>query len=168
MSPALRLALLQRRADIRGRWMELLFIEPVNSPLANPHSMIFMIDRTLDEVFAALGRHEPRPPVALPECKCGRNPYLAYFRAGIQALHEALVLIQAREPKLDPAARDRAFAELDGTIRGIARHEIETFAALCQHPLRTGEAPGDPMEDLDDAWLESQALPVAPEEKEGA
>ncbi len=141
MSPALRLALLQRRADIRGRWMELLFIEPVNSPLANPHSMIFMLDRTLDEVFAALARPEPPRPTALPECRCGRNPYLAYFRAGIQALHEALVLIQAREPRLDPAARDRAFAALDSAIRGIARQEIEAFAPLCQHPRHTGEMP---------------------------
>lgn len=139
MSPLLRQALLQRRADIRGRWMELLFIEPVNSPLANPHSMIFMLDRTLDEVFAALARQGPPRPAALPECKCGRNPYLAYFRAGIQALHETLVLIQAREPRLDPVARDRAFAELDGAIREIARREIEIFAALCQHPLRLGE-----------------------------
>lgn len=144
MSPSLRQALLQRRTDIRGRWMELLFIEPVNSPLANPHSLIFMLDRTLDEIFAALARNEPPRPVALPECKCGRNPYLAYFRAGIQALHEALVLIQARESRLDPAGRDRAFAELDGAIRRIARREIETFASLCQHPSRGAEddAPG--------------------------
>lgn len=144
MSPALRLALLQRRADIRGRWIELLFLEPVNSPLANPHSMIFMLDHTLDEVFAALAHPEPPRPIALPECRCGRNPYLAYFRAGIQALHETLVLLQAREPEIDPLARDRAFAALDAAIRGIARQEIETFASLCQHPLRRGdEPPGD-------------------------
>lgn len=122
--------------------MELLLVEPVTSPLANPRTMIFMLDGTLDTVFAALRRGQTPQRVELPECPCGHNPYLAYFRAGTQALHEVLILLQAGDPKLVPAERDAAFAELDTTIRGIARREIGTFAALCQHRERE-EAPAD-------------------------
>jgi hypothetical protein len=132
--------MLHRRAEIRARWIELLFMEPVSSPLANPKTMIFMIDGTLDEIFGAIQRGETPQAVTMPECVCGQNPYLAYFRAGIQALHEALVLIQAGEPGLKAVDRDAAFAELNTIIRRIARHEIATFAALCQHRART-EAP---------------------------
>jgi hypothetical protein len=136
MRSSLIQALLDRRTEIRARWMELLLVEPVASPLANPRTMIFMLDGTLDAVFAALRRGQIPLRVELPECPCGHNPYLAYFRAGTQALHEALILLQAGDPKLVPTERDAAFAELDTTIRGIARREIETFAALCQHPER--------------------------------
>lgn len=136
MQSSLIQSLHQRRVEIRARWMELLFVEPVNSPLANPHTMIFMLDRTLDEVLAALRRGQSPQRVALPECPCGHNPYLAYFRAGTQALHEALVLLQAGDPNWEPAERDAAFAELDSVIRRIARREIEFFASLCQHRER--------------------------------
>jgi hypothetical protein len=133
MRPTLIQALLDRRTEIRARWMELLLVEPITSPLANPRTMIFMLDGTLDAVFAALRRGQTPQRVELPACPCGHNPYLAYFRAGTQALHEALVLLQAENAKLVPAERDSAFAELDTIIRGIARREIGTFAALCQH-----------------------------------
>src|SRR3954462_4663597 len=96
-------ALRDRRAETRARWEALLRIEKVNTPLANPDALVFMIDWTLDEVFGALLRplssrrrpakfenHRPRP-----ECPCGRNPLLAYFAAGEQALEEALILEQA-------------------------------------------------------------------------
>lgn len=136
MRESLLLALLDRRVAIRARWMELLFLEPCDSPLANPRTMTFMLDGTLDDIFAALRRGEAPRRVAVPDCPCGHNPYLAYFRAGTQALHEALVLLQAEEPRLNPAERDAAFAALDGALRRVARREIETFAALCQHRER--------------------------------
>lgn len=131
MKSSLETSLRRRRAEIRARWMELLLVEPVNSPLANPHTLIFMLNETIDLVFAALRRGETPRQIALPECPCGHNPYLAYFRAGIQTLHEALVLIQSREPALKPAERDAAFAELNTIIRRIAYRQIEAFAALC-------------------------------------
>ena len=139
MRPSLESSLLNRRTDIRARWMELLFVEPVNSPLANPATMLFMLDGTLDAVYAAVRRGEAPRPIKVPACPCGHNPYLAYFRAGTQALHEALILIQAEEPDLTPVERDAAFAELNTIIRRIARDEIEHFAFLCQHPHREKE-----------------------------
>jgi hypothetical protein len=133
MKLSLKKDLFNHRAEIRGRWMELLLVEPVNSPLAEPRAMIFMLDETLERVFIAIRRGEVPRAVTKPGCSCGLNPFLAYFRAGIQALHETLILIQARDPSLKPADRDAAFAELDSIIRRIASTEIATFASLCQH-----------------------------------
>ncbi len=131
---ALLAALRQRRAAIRVRWIELLFVEPVSSPLADPRTMMFMLDETLEQVFGALERGDT--PWVAPEsvpCECGLNPYVAYFRAGIQAMHEALIWVQAEAGKISPAERDWAFAQVDSIIRGIARREIEIFATLCRH-----------------------------------
>ncbi|MDO8544215.1 MAG: hypothetical protein Q7S40_27570 [Opitutaceae bacterium] len=134
-------ALRDRRGDIRARWETLLRIERVNTPLANPDALVFMIDWTCDELFAALnhpGRRRagrsPESP-ARPECPCGRNPLLTYFAAGEQALEEALILEQASRPTLEPAQRDAAFAELQLAVREIARREIESFCAVCQYRM---------------------------------
>jgi hypothetical protein len=136
-------ALRTRRADIHARWEALLRIEKVNTPLANPDALVFMIDWTLDECFATLRplharRRNGRPADAMgpkPECPCGRNPLLAYFAAGEQAIEEALILEQASSSALDPVQRDEAFAELKLTVREIARREIEAFCSVCQFRL---------------------------------
>lgn len=133
-------ALRARRAEIHARWEALLRIEKVNTPLANPDALVFMIDWTLDECFASL-----RPPhirrrngksaessVPKPECPCGRNPLLAYFAAGEQAIEEALILEQARASTLEPTQRDEAFTELKLTVREIARREVDAFCSVCQ------------------------------------
>lgn len=142
-------ALRARRAEIHARWEALLRIEKVNTPLANPDALVFMIDWTLDECFATL-----RPPLARrhnshsangslpkPDCPCGRNPLLAYFAAGEQAIEEALILEQARATAIDPIARDDAFAEVKRTVREIARREIEAFCSVCQFRHHTTAAP---------------------------
>lgn len=132
-------ALRARRAEIHARWEALLRIEKVNTPLANPDALVFMIDWTLDECFATL-----RPPghrrngrgaetaATKPDCPCGRNPLLAYFAAGEQAVEEALILEQASASNIDPVQRDAAFIELKLTVRDIAKREIEAFCAVCQ------------------------------------
>ncbi len=146
-------ALRDRRGDLRARWETLLRIERVNTPLANPDALVFMIDWTCDELFAALSHPAARrrtgraqETAARPECPCGRNPLLTYFAAGEQAMEEALILEQASRPTLEPTERDAAFAELQLAVREIARREIESFCAVCQHrhDTRTGdtEAPG--------------------------
>lgn len=134
-------ALRARRPDIRARWEALLRIERVNTPLANPDALVFMIDWTCDEFFAALSQPHSRrrlvrsggPAVARYDCPCGRNPLLIYFSAGEQALEEALILEQASRAALDPIERDAAFTELKLTIREIARREIESFCSVCQY-----------------------------------
>lgn len=141
-------ALRDQRPHLRTSWETLLRVEPVGSPLGNPDALVHLLDWTLDEIFAALtnplARHraihhrihldQPAP------CPCGRNPLLAYFAAGEQALREALVLAQATAPELDPLERDTAFAELDMTLRHISRREIESFCGVCQLRARAGTA----------------------------
>ena len=138
-------ALIARRRDIHARWEVLLRIERVNTPLANPDALVFMIDWTLDEVFSALRnpsarRRNGRDAAARAECPCGRNPLLVYFAAGEQALEEALVLGQAEAPALNPDDRDSAFATLKCVMREISRREIEAFCASCQYRTHTATA----------------------------
>lgn len=130
-------ALRARRAEIHARWEALLRIEKVNTPLANPDALVFMIDWTLDECFASLRplharRRNGHEVFAKPDCPCGRNPLLTYFAAGEQAIEEALILEQASASSIDPVERDDAFAELKRTVREIARREIEAFCSVCQ------------------------------------
>lgn len=126
-------ALRERRPQIRARWLELLFVEPVNTPLANPRSLIFLLDETLDAVFAALRRTSSNRRLPMPDCPCGRNPYLSYFRAGRQAMLESLVLLQAATPALDPDDRDAAVTQLNAALARVAYEAIEGFGSLCQH-----------------------------------
>jgi hypothetical protein len=126
-------ALRARRERIRDRWLEILYVEPDNTTLGNPSTLVFLLDETLDAVFAALRRGNFTQPVSAPVCACGRNPFLSYFRAGTQALFEALVLIQAEIPKLDPAERDASFLELRNVINGVAQREIGGFGSVCEH-----------------------------------
>jgi hypothetical protein len=123
-----------RRREIHARWEALLRIERVNTPLANPEALVFMLDWTLDEVFGSLQRPlaRRRTTSAPAICPCGRNPLLAYFAAGKQALVEALVLVQSAHAGLDPAIRDDALVELKHCVHEITRREIESFCSVCQ------------------------------------
>ena len=134
-------ALEKRRGGIHARWEDLLRTERVNSPLANPDALVHLIEATLDEIFTLLLRpalrrravHADDVSAVRAKCVCGRNPYLAYFVAGEQALLEALVLAQAEGLPLNPAARDVAVQELYGVMRASALREIEAFCSLCQY-----------------------------------
>ncbi len=134
MNPDFETALRKRQPDICARWREMLFVEPVNTPLANPAALSFLIDESLAAVFSALHRADATRPVTVPGCACGRNPYLAYFVAGRQALLEALVLVLAEARTVDAQERDAAFDELTTAINRVARQEIATFGSLCAHP----------------------------------
>lgn len=120
-------------------------LERVDTPMADPDTMVHMIDWTLDEVFAALRSRKafqaggaPRTASALRAiCHCGLNPFLNYFLAGEQALLEALVLVQASEPSLDSAHRDTAITELYLVMHAIARVEVESLCSICQHRPRS-------------------------------
>lgn len=141
MQEALLHGLEAQRRKIHGRWETLLRTERVNTPLAYPDSLVHLIEWTLDEVMAALRAMPPRRRgdrhhahgAARPECPCGRNPLLAFFLAGEQALLEALVLEQAARISIDPVERDAALAELYQAIRTIARREVGAFCSVCQH-----------------------------------
>lgn len=154
-----------RRTQIVETWEALLRAEPVTTPLGHPDALVHLINWTLDQIFSALtdplasgtSENDAAAPAEQPSpCPCGRNPLLAYFAAGEQALHEGLVLTQAALTPLDPVARDTAFRELNHILGQTARREISAFCGVCQYrvhaelgasrggslpfPERTGEA----------------------------
>lgn len=129
-------ALVAHRPSIRTHWESLLRLERVSSPLAQPDLLVRMLDQTLDDIFGTLPgwsvHRDSTPAIPAPVCPCGRNPLLAYYAAGQQALREALVMVQVGIPLLTTAARDDSFACVDQVFGHIARREIEAFCALCQ------------------------------------
>ena len=138
-------ALEAHRPCIRSNWENLLRIERINSPLANPDTLVHLLDTTLNEVFATLRTWSARrlhTRGGEPLCPCGRNPLLAYFTAGRQALREGLVLAQVLAPGLTAPQRDEALACLEQVFGHIAQREIQSFCAICQ--FRTAPDKGSP------------------------
>lgn len=147
MEPALVQDLRRQRKQIRRRWETFLRLEEFTTALANPDTLVFGVDRSLNEIFAGLLRPARVRPLSGPgpECGCGRNPLRAYYRAGEQAVLEALVLAQARRTTLAAAERDREFAEVKAVVTALARRDIDALARVCQlepeqRPDRPGEA----------------------------
>ncbi len=135
MNSEIQRGLAAQRGLIRANWENLLRLERTVSPLANPDTLVYLLDSTLDEIFADLDRCSPRRHPSRepdPQCPCGRNPLLAYFKAGRQALREALVVTQASIPTLTGSQRDEALICVDQVFGHIARREIESFCTVCQ------------------------------------
>lgn len=130
VEPQLVDGLRERRAETKARWIALLNIEPVTTPLANPGTLAFMIDDSLDGVYSALA--EPRAPRATKSAASSHshNPFVAYFLAGKQALLEALVLVQAQGAG-DRNHRDAAVAELGAAIEAVVGGEVDAFGQVC-------------------------------------
>jgi hypothetical protein len=121
-----------QRAQIRTRWEGFLRVEKVSTALANPDTLVFLFDSTLDEVFAGL----LQPPAATAAAPAAgaypKNPLFAYFMACEQALLEALVLAQATSRHLDPKERDADFAHLRQVMLNIARRDIAALEGVVQ------------------------------------
>ncbi len=130
--------LLRARSDaICAQWETLLRVEPVSGPLANPDSLVHLISDSLEKFFAALAKPTraslslAEAKACVPNCKCGNNPYLAYFVAGEQALVEAAILLQAELPPAERHPNDLSAVML--AVRRLARSEIDTFCGVCDH-----------------------------------
>jgi hypothetical protein len=128
-----------RRAQIRARWEAFLRIEHVDTPLASPDTLVYLFDQTLAEVFARLRTAPPRHAATLPAHT--KSPLLAYFRAGEQALLEALVLAQAERPAIDAGECQADLVALQHVIRAIARKDITNLEGAC-HPSKAAPLPG--------------------------
>ena len=134
--------------DIRARWEALLKIERVATPLGRPELLVYLIDETLDEIFRALrgtgGTSQAREAFVPPErarCECGRNPFLAYFVAGEQAVLDELIHAQSEAADADRAGNITAAAELSALVRQLAQREVETFCSLCTHATASAKLP---------------------------
>lgn len=135
MDPLPLQALRAQRARIRARWETFLRLEKVTTPLANPDTLIFGLNRSLNEIFAAL-RSAGAPSTQLEaakDCACGCNPFRAYYKAGEQALLEALVLSQVERAPA-PEERDREFGAVKAVVASLAQRDLEAFARICQRP----------------------------------
>lgn len=146
MDPLTLQALRGQRRRIRARWETFLRLEKVTTPLANPDTLIFGVDRSLTEIFAALrsaGAPTARPGAA-KECACGCNPFRAYYQAGEQAVLEALVLTQAERAPA-PEQRDGEFAAVKAVVTALAQRDLEAFAQLCQRPPGAAAPPSAPL-----------------------
>ena len=140
-------ALEAQRGELHARWDALLRVEPVNSPLAHPEALKHMIDFTLLTLFGALRNPHVQRRKHLRSvrdwvadramCPCGRNPLLAYFVAGEQALLETLILVQAGLPDC-LESRSASVLELKSELAHVAHREIETFCTLCQLRAKNG------------------------------
>jgi hypothetical protein len=131
-----------RKSAIEHHWRQLLAIEPVSSPLANPEALQYLIPETFDRIMNKADQLTGKPITAekaraeLPKCDCGNNPYRAFFIAGEQAVLEAAVMLQA---EMNPKVRNVSAATvLLLAVHRIARTEIDTFCAAC---VRRGSTP---------------------------
>lgn len=129
-------ALVAQRPGLRINWERLLRVERVSSPLANPDTLVHLLDLTIAEIFKNLQFRSSQPPttrVTAPHCPCGLNPLIAYFSAGLQAVREALIYAQVSIPSLAASERDASLARLNEVFAHIARREIESFCGVCQY-----------------------------------
>lgn len=125
MQPAIIRALAERRPCLRRRWEAALRAGRASSPLANPDTLVFMMDWTLDRVFAALeSGGAPGRGGWRGLCPCGLNPLLAYF--------EALETVLLAELPPGPDETEPARSALRGAVARVADREIAAFCAVCQ------------------------------------
>ncbi|HEY5552346.1 MAG TPA: hypothetical protein VIK52_10690 [Opitutaceae bacterium] len=146
MLPAFAEELRARRPWIKDAWERRLRRESVTSPLANPDTLVMMMERTLDELFAALESAagtstecKPRGTRDKTGCLCGLNPLLAYFRT----LAATLCSVGTADGRPfscgDSAKASRCIDVTIETLREIARRDIASFCAVCQSELSVGQ-----------------------------
>ncbi len=133
-----------KRTAIKASWVQLLRIEPPNTALANPDTLAFLIDGTLDAVFALL-LSKQEPIGAPPVCACGRSPYLRFYATGRQCLLEALIDIQHLQTEATPGERTAALRDLDAAVGAVIGDYSDSFGTLCRYrhamPLRQNMSP---------------------------
>lgn len=139
-----RRALAARRREIRTRWIELLRARRPTSPLANPDTLVFMMDWTLDEILGRL-RELPARRGAPPgrrdsRCACGLHPLLDYFATALEATSAVLDGL-GRSSGGESAEAEACRREIATSIGRVRDREIEAFCAVCQHRRAAQLAP---------------------------
>jgi hypothetical protein len=141
----------RRRDEVRQRWRVALRHIPVHTALGNPDTLAFMIEPTLNRLFAAVSERREAPwlPAALPEMRlveaasrCGLNPMIAYFLAGESAIVAVTRSIRGCGTMTESEMLT-AENELLATLRELGRGEITGFCGICQvkHPTEVTTHP---------------------------
>jgi hypothetical protein len=142
-------ALAELRPMIKTCWEVLLRAEPPASPLGNPDTLVFMMDRTLDSFFAAASSPTPRrwlaryPLLSGPlklTCPCGRNPFLRYYVSGEQAVLAIAAKALPGSPEVPGKTRGQILSEVQLTFHYLSQHEIQLFCDLCNSNCRRARA----------------------------
>ncbi len=134
-----------RRPALKTAWERKLRHEPITSPLANPDTLVLMMDRTLDALETALRKRcADSPPPAAPMrgmrtgCLCGLNPLLAYFRVAANVLATQMCSGADRCPELGAVGFASCLQEMLGELQLLAQEEIRSFCAMCQTEIVRG------------------------------
>jgi len=124
-----------RRARLRSDWERRLRAQRISSPLANPDALVYLMDWTLDEIFAVLNEPDGRVELRRREvrCDCRLNPLLAYFAMAEVVLIEALQTEQSRHRADFPGQHESELVRLKQAVDTVANREIEAFCAVCRH-----------------------------------
>jgi len=150
MQPMVLNQLCARRAEILKTWTALLWVEPVTTPMAEPHLLAHLFEQTLDRIFTRLKRPTCEPPPTPFHCSCGLSPYLAFFRTVEQTLLETLVLVHVENAsELSTAKRAQDLADLRAVVRSIGNEEIALFGSVCQKRLKCWSGGQCPPSDMD-------------------
>lgn len=131
MEPRVWWELEKQRFSIRARWNTLLRAARPSSALANPDTLVFRMDATFEAVLreCAGGPAVGRECVPSAACVCGMNPYLRYFDAARQALHEGLV--HSASVGSDDRRLAHFLQRLDRALTTVAHREIDGFCGAC-------------------------------------
>ncbi len=135
--------LIQCRPELLSEWRRRLRNEPVVSPLALPVTLDHLMVRTLDDLAILLGQKtaaKSAEPVSAsaddapwpPPCRCGLNPFLAYYMCGEQAIEGVLA-------SLANATSSAMIEHVRKVWRTIASEELEGFCGVCRLTPATKE-----------------------------
>lgn len=135
-----------RRAAIKQAWERKLRHEPVTSPLANPDTLVLLMDRTLEDLGAALSLRCRAGAGELASanrglragCLCGLNPLLAYFRVAASVLPAVMSHGADHCPDLSAAEYAGCLQEMQSELHHLAMEEIRSFCAMCQTEIARG------------------------------
>lgn len=146
MHPSFVAELRARHPALRLAWERKLRHEPITSPLANPDTLVLLMNRTLTELTAALEKRCLHEPAQLPSaartlrsgCLCGLNPLLAYFRVAGSVLPAVMSASADRCPELGAVEFAACLQELLAELHTLAQDEIRSFCAMCQTEIVRG------------------------------
>lgn len=119
------------RPAVKERWEDLLRLEPTLTPLANPDTLVFMMDATLTQLLSALAAPsfkrwmKKNPTCVAPmqsRCHCSINPLLTYYTTGELALRAAA-----------GSSLGQDLEEVLLYFHSLGQREIESLCGVCAY-----------------------------------